>query len=63
MKIKIRYSNTDFYTSIKTDLNFVDFIRELFKKDIYCSIPSNESVKIAINTKNILTVEEDKTEE
>jgi hypothetical protein len=61
-KVKIRYINPDVTTSIETKRSFVDFVIELFKKKVYISIPKGDSPILAINTDNIISVEEDKTE-
>jgi hypothetical protein len=57
-QVKIRYVNDNIVTGITTKLSFIDFVSELFKEKIYCSIPIDGSAKLAINTDQIISVEE-----
>ena len=57
MKCKIVYVKGDTETVIENKLSFKDFCVELFSKKIYLSIVK-KGVSLAINTDNILYVEE-----
>jgi|TARA_R100000501_G_C2607630_1_gene102953 formate dehydrogenase assembly factor FdhD len=61
VRVKIRYTNKDVVTVIGSDLEFVDFVKGLFTSKVYVSVPKDDSsIPIAINTDNIITIEEDK---
>ena len=59
MKCKISYVNGRVNTIIENNKEFIDFCSDLFHKKIYFSnSESEEGISIAINTDNILFVEE-----
>lgn len=62
MKAEISYVNGITKTTVENDLSFRDFCIQLFKKKIYLSIVNKEDedkgVSLAINTENIMFVEE-----
>ena len=60
MKAIISYINNEAKTIIENDLSFEDFCLNLFKKKFYLSIVNKDKggVSLAINTDNIVYVEE-----
>ena len=64
MKAKIVYVNKEVNTVIENpDYDFIEFCQELFKSKIYISkVEEGKGVSIAINTNNIIFVEEIKKE-
>lgn len=59
MKIKIYYINPNITTIIKINpkfKKFEDFMEKFFKRKVFCSLNDNGS--IAINTDNVICVEE-----
>lgn len=59
MKAKIKYINNEMFTIIENNLDFIDFCKALFKQKIYLSKSINEEgINLAINTDNIIFVEE-----
>ena len=57
MKYKIIYINGNITTQIESNFGFEDFCISFFKDKIYVSIAKN-GVSVAINTDNVLLIEE-----
>jgi hypothetical protein len=57
MKAKITYINGSIETIIENDATFKDFCQNFFKKKIYLSM-AKEGINLAINTNNVMFVEE-----
>ena len=60
MKAKIYFQDGKDITIENKTITFEEFTFELFKGKIYLSITSNECNNLAMNTENILFVEEER---